>query len=54
MQFVDNELVASCEMEVVPLPVEGRVVDDGVADRAGYLAGIRVYALELALAVVSR
>ena len=37
------------EMEVVPLPVEARVVDDGVADRAGYLAGIRVDALELAL-----
>ena len=49
MQFVDDELVARREMEVVPLPVEARVVNDGVADRAGHLAGIRVDALELAL-----
>ena len=49
MQFVDDELVPRREMEIVPLPVEARVVDDGVADRAGHLAGIRVDALELAL-----
>src|SRR4030095_10039325 len=49
MQFVDDELVAPHEMEVIALPVKGRVVDNGVADRAGYLAGIRVDALELAL-----
>ena len=48
MQFVDDELVARREMEVVSLPVEARVVDDGVADRVGYFAGIRVDALELA------
>lgn len=49
MQFVDDELVARREMKVVPLPVEARVVNDGVADRAGHFAGIRVNALELAL-----
>jgi hypothetical protein len=49
MQFVDDDLVAPHEMEVIALPVKGRVVDNGVADRAGYLAGIRVDALELAL-----
>ena len=49
MQLVDDELVPRCEMEVIPLPVEARVVDDGVADRIGHLAGIRVNALELAL-----
>src|SRR4030095_16035844 len=49
MQFVDDDLVAPHEMEVIALPVEARVVDNGVADRAGYLAGIRVDALELAL-----
>src|SRR5580765_2672125 len=48
MQFVDDELVARREMEVVSLPVEARVVNDGVADRVGYFAGIRVNALELA------
>ena len=48
MQFVDDDLVARREMKVVSLPVEGRVVDNSVADRAGYLAGIRVNALELA------
>src|ERR1051325_340965 len=35
-------------MEVVPIPVEARVVNDGVADRVGHFAGIRVDALELA------
>src|SRR4030095_11626671 len=49
MQFVDDDLVAPHEMEVIALPVEGRVVDNGVADRAGYLAGIRVDAPELSL-----
>ncbi len=48
MQFVDDEFVARCEMEFVALPVEIRVVDDGVADRAGHFAGIRVDPLELA------
>ncbi len=49
MQFVDDELVPRCQLEVVPGPVEARVVDDGIADRIGHLAGIRVNALELAL-----
>ena len=49
MQFVDDELIAPREMEVVSLPVEARVVNDGVADRAGHFAGIRVDALDLAL-----
>src|ERR1043166_4658161 len=49
MEFVDDELVAPREMEIVVPPVEGRVVDDGVADRASYLAGIRVDARELTL-----
>jgi hypothetical protein len=49
MQFVDDELIAGREMEVVSLPVEARVVNDGVADRVGHFAGIRVDALELAL-----
>src|SRR5512147_988299 len=49
MQFVDDELVARREMEVVPLPVEARIVNDGVADRVGHFAGIRVNALELTL-----
>src|ERR1051325_5456734 len=35
-------------MEVVPIPVEARVVNYGVADRVGHFAGIRVDALELA------
>ena len=48
MQFVDDKLVPGREMEVVPLPVEARIVNDGVADRAGHLAGIRVDALEIA------
>src|ERR1700745_736359 len=49
MNFVDDELIARREMEVIPLPVEARVVNDGVADRTGHFAGIRVDALELAL-----
>jgi hypothetical protein len=49
MQFVDDELVPRREMEVVPLPVEARVIDNGVADRGGHLAGIRVDARERAL-----
>ena len=49
MKFVDDQLVPRREMEVVPLPVEARIVNDGVADRAGHLTGIRVDALELAL-----
>jgi len=48
VQFVDDELIAGREMEVVSLPVEARVVNDGVADRVGHFAGIRVDALELA------
>jgi hypothetical protein len=49
MQFVDDERVPRREMEVVPLPVEARVIDNGVADRGGHLAGIRVDARERAL-----
>ena len=49
MKFVDDELVPRREVEVVPLPVEARVMDDGVANRIGHLAGIRVDALEHAL-----
>ena len=49
MEFVDDQFVARREMEVIALPVEARVVHDGVADRAGHLTGIRVDALELAL-----
>src|SRR4029450_7762823 len=47
--FVNDEFVPRREMEVVPLPVEARIVDDGVADRGGHLAGIRVDARERAL-----
>src|SRR4026208_295641 len=49
MQFVDGELIARREMEVVALPVEAWVVHDGVADRVGHFAGIRIDALEFAL-----
>ena len=49
VKFVDDQLVPRREMEVVPLPVEARIVNDGVSDRAGHLAGVRVDALELAL-----
>jgi hypothetical protein len=49
MQLVDGKFVPRGEMEVVPLPVKVRVVDDGVADRTGHLAGIGVDALEFAL-----
>lgn len=49
MQFVEDELVPRREMEVVALPVEARVVDNGVADRGGYLAGIRINARACAL-----
>jgi len=33
-------------LEVIPLPVESRIVNDGVSYRAGYLTGIRINALE--------
>src|SRR5687767_526677 len=49
MQFVDDELVPRRELEIVPLPVKAWVMDDGVTDRAGHLAGIWVNALELTL-----
>jgi len=49
MQLVDDELVPRRQVQVVPRPVKAPVVDDGVADRIGHLAGIRVNALELAL-----
>ena len=49
MKFVDDQFVPRREMEVVPLPVEARIVNDGVSDRVGHLTGVRVDALELAL-----
>src|SRR5690242_7708102 len=49
MQFIDDKFVVRREMEVVPIPIEARVVNDGVADGVGHFTGIRVDALELAL-----
>src|SRR5665647_27185 len=49
MQFVDDEFVIRSEMEVVPLPVEARIVNDGVAERAGHLTGIGIDTLAFAL-----
>ncbi len=48
VKLVDDQLVPGGDVEVVPLPVEGRIVNDGVSDRVGYLAGIRVDSPELA------
>ena len=43
VELVDDELVAGRHLERVVAPVEGgRVVDDGVADRARDLPGVRV------------
>ena len=49
MQFVDDDLVPRRQLEVIPRPVEARIVDDGVTDRIGHLAGIRINAHEFAL-----
>ena len=49
MELVDDQLVPGREMEVIPLPVKARVVDDCVAGRSGHFAGIRVNAPEFAL-----
>ena len=42
MQFVDDEFVPRREREVIPPPVKTRIVNNGIADRTGYLAGLGV------------
>jgi hypothetical protein len=42
VQLVNDQLIAGADPEVVPLPVESRIVDDPVAGGIGDLAGVGV------------
>ena len=53
MHLIDHQFVVRRELKLVVLPIEAvGIVDDAVTDRVGYLAGIRVNAIEVLPLVV--